>query len=118
MIVAEKAEPFWLAVRGNLDILADAAGWWRVVEGPLAPVIEDEALAARALDLLPDEPWDQDSWGRWTAAVKQATGRSGKALFHPLRMAITARPSGPELRLLLPLIGRRRIAARLRGQPA
>ncbi|MGE0233356.1 MAG: glutamate--tRNA ligase [Flavobacteriaceae bacterium] len=111
-------EAFWLAVRGNLEVLREAADWWQVVDGPVTPVIEDEALAGEALKLLPPEPWDHDTWSRWTGAVKQATGKGGKALFHPLRLAITARPSGPELRQLLPLIGRKRISDRLSGHRA
>ncbi|MCC0057485.1 MAG: glutamate--tRNA ligase [Rhodobiaceae bacterium] len=111
-------EAFWLAVRGNLEVLREAADWWQIVTGPVQPVIEDEALAADALRLLPPEPWDLETWGQWTGAVKEASGKGGKALFHPLRMAITARPSGPELRQLLPLIGRTRISDRLSGRPA
>jgi len=67
---------------------------------------------------LPPEPWDEGTWGRWTAAVKEVTGRSGRALFHPLRLALTARGDGPELKLLLPIIGRERALARLQGRTA
>ena len=49
------------------------------------------------------------------AAVKQVTGQSGRALFHPLRLALTARGDGPELKLLLPIMGRARALARLQG---
>ncbi|TSJ63027.1 glutamate--tRNA ligase [Starkeya sp. 3C] len=112
-------EAFWLAVRGNLARLPDAAVWWRVVEGPLAPVVaaEDREFLAGAGALLPEEPWDGDVYARWMAAVKPASGRSGRALFHPLRLALTGAESGPELKALLPLIGRARALARLRGEP-
>jgi glutamyl-tRNA synthetase len=111
-------EEFWEAVRGNLAVLADAGGWWQVVEGPLQPVIEDRELCRQAAQLLPPEPWDGDSWGTWSAAVKQATGAKGKALFAPLRLALTGRQTGPELKHLLPLIGRERASARLEGKTA
>jgi glutamyl-tRNA synthetase len=111
-------EAFWLAVRGNLSTLADAANWWQVVQGPLQPVIEDAAFSTQAAALLPAEPWTQASWKSWTAAVASATGRKGKALFHPLRLALTGREHGPEMQNLLPLIGRVRAAARLSGQTA
>jgi glutamyl-tRNA synthetase len=68
---------------------------------------------AAAIAGLPPEPWDETSWGVWTQAVKQATGLKGKALFHPLRLALTGRESGPELAKLLPLIGRAKVLARL-----
>jgi glutamyl-tRNA synthetase len=81
-------------------------------------VIEDAALTAAASDLLPEEPWSQETWRDWTAAVREATGRKGRALFHPLRLALTGRDHGPELAQLLPLIGRDRSLRRLRGEAA
>ncbi len=114
----EGGEAFWLAVRGNVTLLSDALEWWQVVSGPITPVIEDEELCATAADLLPPEPWDAATWKAWTDAVKAETGRKGRALFHPLRLAITGRGAGPELAALLPLIGREKVGARLRGEAA
>jgi glutamyl-tRNA synthetase len=111
-------ESFWEAVRGNLARLSDAEPWWRVVKGPLEPVIEDSALCRVAASLLPDEPWDSDTWFVWSSAVKTATGARGKALFQPLRLALTGENHGPELKQLLPLIGRARAQARLEGRTA
>ena len=109
---------FWEVVRGNLARLDDAAIWWRVVHGELAPLIEDSGFARQAAALLPPEPWDRATWAAWTASLKAVTQRSGKALFHPLRLALTARERGPELAGLLPLIGRARALARLNGEAA
>jgi len=109
---------FWEAVRGNLTRLDDAAAWWRVVHGEMAPLIEDAEFARQAAGLLPPEPWDRGTWAAWTESLKRATSRSGKALFHPLRLALTGRERGPELAALLPLIGRRRALARLHGEAA
>ena len=114
----EDGEAFWLAVRSNLAVLSDAGAWWQVVKGPLQPVITDAALCQQAAALLPPEPWDESTWERWAANVKQATGIKGKALFQPLRLALTAREHGPELKLLLPLIGQARAFARLEGKTA
>ncbi|PYE89976.1 glutamate--tRNA ligase [Phyllobacterium leguminum] len=115
-IEGEKAEAFWLAVRGNLTHVNDAAAWWRIVnEGAQsAPDLtpEDLTFVRQAFDLLPPEPWDRETWKIWTDAVKEATGRKGKALFMPLRLALTGLHSGPELADLLPLAGRERILAR------
>lgn len=111
-------EEFWEAVRGNLAVLADAGVWWKVVNGPIEPVIADGELCRQAAQLLPPEPWDGDVWGAWSTAVKEATGRKGKALFAPLRLALTGREDGPELKQLLPLIGRGRASARLEGNTA
>lgn len=114
-IVGFKAEPFWLAVRGNLSTFADVLDWWRVVEGEIEPIREDEEFLAQALAVLPDEPWDETTWAKWTGEAKARTGRKGKALFHPLRLALTGAETGPELSLLLPLIGHARATARLSG---
>jgi glutamyl-tRNA synthetase len=112
-IAGHKAEPFWNAVRGNLTTFLDAVIWWRVVEGEIEHVIEDREMLSAAQTVLPAEPWDQTTFSQWTAAIKDATGRKGKALFHPLRMALTGREQGPEMAALLPLIGRAKVLARL-----
>jgi len=109
-------EALWTAVRGNLQRRSDALPWYAVAYGEIEPLIEDAGFCEQAAALLPPEPWDESSWGAWTAAVKQATGRKGRELFHPLRLALTGRDSGPELKALLPLIGRERALARLLGR--
>lgn len=106
-------QAFWEAVRGNLMLFRDAEMWWTVVSGDIAPVVEDAAFLSSAAAVLPDEPWSEATWKIWTDAVKAATGAKGKALFHPLRLALTGRESGPELKALLPLIGRERTLKRL-----
>lgn len=108
-------EAFWHAVRGNVERLDDARTWWTVVAGSITPVIEDKDFALQARDLLPAEPWSEDTWSAWTNAVKKQTGAKGRALFHPLRLALTASESGPELKSLLPMIGRARAYERLSG---
>jgi glutamyl-tRNA synthetase len=111
-------EAFWLAVRSNLARIGDAADWWKICREPVAPVIEDGEFAQQAALLLPPEPWTSDTWKGWTQSVQQESGRKGRELYHPLRLALTGRGDGPELKTLLPLIGRARAEARLRGQAA
>lgn len=108
----------WEAVRPNVTRLSEAEAWLAICRGPVVPQIADPAFAATAAGLLPPEPWDAETWAGWTAALKQATGRKGKALFQPLRMALTGLDHGPELKALLPLIGRERAEARLSGKTA
>ena len=110
----EGGEPFWLAVRGNLALLADAVEWDKVLKGPIARTEGlDAAFLSAALACLPPEPWDHETWGAWTAKVKEATGRKGKELFMPLRLALTGLEHGPELKFLLPLIGEAKARERL-----
>ncbi|HTQ14174.1 MAG TPA: glutamate--tRNA ligase [Rhizomicrobium sp.] len=109
---------FWEAVKANVARLSDAADLWTLVEGPVAPAIEDAAVTQAAAAALPPEPWDEETWPAWTKAVAAATGLKGRALFHPLRLALTGREHGPELKKLLPLIGRAKALARLEGTTA
>ncbi len=108
----------WDAARANVEKVEDVAAWQAVVKGPIQPQIADAGFAAQAAELLPPEPWTVETWAAWTNAVKNATGRKGKELFMPLRQALTAADHGPELKLLLPLIGRERELKRLRGEAA
>ncbi|WP_395667233.1 glutamate--tRNA ligase [Methylocella sp.] len=119
-VVGAKAEPFWLAVRGNLETFLDVVDWRRVVEGEIEPAPQpgEEAFLQEAAQALPEEPFDERTWGEWTGQVRARTGRRGRALFHPLRVALTGRDTGPELAALLPLIGRLKASARLRGRAA
>jgi glutamyl-tRNA synthetase len=112
---ATHGEAFWLAVRGNLQKFSEAAGWWHICFAPTAPCIEDTTFIAQAIPLLPEGAWDENTWGAWTEKVKTASGRKGKGLYLPLRMALTGLPHGPELKLLLPLMGRERALKRLNG---
>ncbi len=115
-VMGEKAEAFWLAVRGNLDRLSDARRWWRIVtEKPdtgADPDPDDVDFLRQAFDLLPEEPWDRGTFKAWTGTVRKETGRKGKALFMPIRLALTGADSGPELADLLPLLGREGTQAR------
>jgi glutamyl-tRNA synthetase len=114
--MGDHAEPFWNAVRGNLDKLADTTTWWRIVQqGPDVPPDfseNDKEYVRNAFELLPSEPWSSDTWKAWTDAVKEKTHRKGKMLYAPLRLALTGLDSGPELADLLPLLGRAGIQAR------
>ncbi|MBU1305621.1 MAG: glutamate--tRNA ligase [Alphaproteobacteria bacterium] len=103
-----EGEAMWLLLRDNLRKFDDIVDLARLVTGPVEPVIadEDRDFLALAKALLPPEPWDLTTWGHWTDALKSATGRKGKALFLPLRMALTGRHDGPELKSLLVLVGR------------
>lgn len=109
---------FWNAVRTNLMTIEDVRLWWQVAHGPVSPVIDDTDFMAVAAELLPPEPWDQSTWSTWTNAIKDKTGRKGKDLFMPLRRALTGMDHGPELKVLLPLIGRERALTRLTGETA
>lgn len=109
-------EAAWEVIRPNLNTVAEAAEWWRVVTGPIAAAefdaetrifLDQAATVAAMLD------WNLDPWSALTGALKDATGRKGKALFLPLRQALTGLDHGPDMKALLPLIGRDEAVRRL-----
>jgi glutamyl-tRNA synthetase len=111
-------EAGWNAIRPNLAHIDEAAEWWAVVTGPVdAPSFdaETQGYLELAADTLAALPWGGDVWHLLTGELKQATGRKGKALFLPLRRALTGREHGPDMAALLPLIGQDAAVARLRA---
>ncbi|MEP3049334.1 MAG: glutamate--tRNA ligase [Roseibium sp.] len=106
---------FWEIIRGNCETVQDALGYWKVVEGPVDSRIEDEDrdFIESAKGFLPDGDITQETWGAWTGALKSETGRKGRGLFMPLRRVLTGMDHGPDMKELLPLIGRQSILARL-----
>ncbi|MFP4328320.1 MAG: glutamate--tRNA ligase, partial [Paracoccaceae bacterium] len=100
------AERFWTVTRENITTLADLPGWWAMCRDGAEPVIapEDAGFVGEAMALLPEPPFTEETWGEWTARVREATGRKGKALFMPLRKALTGMERGPEMADLMPLL--------------
>ncbi len=111
------AERFWTVTRENISTKGELKAWWEMFRDGAEPVIaeEDAAFVAEAMALLPEGPFDGETWGAWTGAVKAATGRKGRGLFMPLRKALTGQEHGPDMGALLPLIGRDRALRRLQG---
>ncbi|MBN8511511.1 MAG: glutamate--tRNA ligase [Rickettsiales bacterium] len=103
---------FWLAVRPNLQKLSDLKEWWQICHSPEQVDDLDHELLQTSAKLLPAEI-TSSTWQEWTTRVSKATGKKGKELFLPLRLALTGKTSGPELRDLLPLLSRDEILARL-----
>jgi glutamyl-tRNA synthetase len=109
-------EARWNAIRPNLMTVAEAAAWAAVFDGPFdppAPADEDRAVLAAAAAAAPGIDWGADPWHALTAAVKEATGAKGRALFLPLRRALTGRDHGPDMAEMLPLIAQDQAVARL-----
>jgi glutamyl-tRNA synthetase len=115
MLGVDDGPQFWEAIRGNVTAIADARQWHDIIHGKIAPPnnVNDRELLEEAIKLLPPEPWDRTAWSMWTNALKEKTGRKGKELFRPLRLALTGLDHGPELAVLLPLIGKAEVERRL-----
>ena len=102
----ELATQFWAVTRENIETLGELERWWAMFRDGAEPVIEDEdkAFIAQAMGMLPEMPFDADTWSNWTAAVKEATGRKGRGLYRPLRLALTGQEHGPEMAAVMPLL--------------
>lgn len=111
-------ESFWNFARANIVTLEDVRQWWQVTQGPITPIVQDAGFLSEAALALPPAPWDDQTWAAWTDAIKAKTGRKGKDLFMPLRLALTTFGHGPEMKFLLPRIGEKRARALLAGQAA
>jgi len=108
-------EEFWDSVKANLERVSDIQDWWNVAKGPVMPITEDENkdYIVEALEHMPAAPWNENTWGEWTGKLKETTGRKGRALFMPLRQALTGMDHGPDMPSLLLLIGRDKAVERL-----
>lgn len=115
---ADRGEAFWNAVRANLVLLPDVQAYARIVDGPIEPIVADAAFASAAAEVLPSGAYNATTWQAFTNAVKEKTGAKGKALFMPLRQALTGMDHGPEMAALFPLIGETRARKRLMGETA
>ncbi|MEQ9673226.1 MAG: glutamate--tRNA ligase [Roseovarius indicus] len=102
----DQAERFWDVTRENISTVKDLGPWWVMFRDGAEPDIaeEDREFVAEAMALLPDGPYDGETWGKWTAEVKEKTGRKGKGLFMPLRKALTGQSHGPDMSQVLPLL--------------
>jgi len=113
---AEATEADWRALRGNLQRLGDFPAWFAVLHGEIEPpelaheerlLVRDAATAVEKLD------WSDEPWRALTTDLKESTGKKGRELFHPLRLALTGRESGPEMAPLLAAMGKDRVLRRL-----
>ncbi len=121
LLPAGMSEAAWDAIRPNLAHIGEAAEWWQVVTGPVTPpefAEDDRAYLAQALEIGAAIDWATDPWHALTGALKATTQRKGKALFQPLRQALTGMDHGPDMAALLPLIGRDAALARLEAAVA
>ena len=106
-------QKFWETIRGNLNVVEDIKQWTDIVFNSETIKPSDKDYIQIAMELIPDDPWNDETWGLWTSAIKEKTGRKGKELFLPLREAFTGLNHGPEMKLLIQLLGREKIIERV-----
>ena len=113
MVKADKI--FWETVRANLSNINEVKTWYDICCAELIPITDDLEFTTMAASLLPKGEFTNETWDQWITAVKAATDKSGKAIFMPIRKALTNLDHGPELRYVLKIMGYDRAFKRLTG---
>ena len=108
-------EKIWNVIKSNIDNLSEYEKWDKIIKGSIKTDNLDSDYMKLAESLLPPEPWDEDTWGKWISSIKEVSDKKGKDLFLPLRMAITGQSYGPELKNIILLMGYDKIKYRLSG---
>ena len=104
---------FWQFIKNNIEFFQECIEWKEILN-TLKPYKNDNLdFLKEAAKLLPNSPYNVDSWDQWTSLIKQKTGKKGKELFMPLRKALTGKEKGPELKYLLPLLSKDHILKKL-----
>jgi glutamyl-tRNA synthetase len=103
----------WSLFRNNLDKLQDILRWQQICFETLSPQPRDQDFIILAQNCLPPTPWTEETWKQWTEELKVLSGRKGKELYAPLRLALTGLPYGPEMKDLLLIIGYEQVSQRL-----
>jgi len=116
ILVNKKGEAFWHAIRGNIDKFEEAIKWWKICFNKMKTPGLESSLNRFAEDCLPEEPWSEQTWSFWTSKISELTNLKGRSLFLPLRIALTGLEKGPELKVLLPLIGRQEVHRRINAK--
>jgi glutamyl-tRNA synthetase len=109
-------EEDWLLLRPNLERLSDFPAWFEILRGEIDPpeLGHDERLLVRdAASVAEQVDWGAEPWRALTGELKQSSGKKGRELFHPLRLALTGRDSGPEMAGLVARMGKNRAVRRL-----
>ena len=108
-------EAFWEAIKGNIFYFSDIKFWWQLCHSEIKPIIEDPELCQLAIESMPEGELTAETWNSWVALISEKSGKKGKSLFHPLRLALTGKTQGPEVKNLLKYMGRERVRKRLSG---
>ena len=106
---------FWDCIKHNISNISEVFEWIRVIDEPINIDIDIEYEYLNvAQDLLPNEPWNIETWDQWILKIKEKTERKGKDLFMPIRLALTGKTKGPELNKLILLMGYNKVIERLK----
>ena len=107
--IKDSTEQFWNFVKNNINFFSDTRDWWEIINSEEVYITKYKDYLKIAAVLLPEEPYNINTWAEWTNKIKEKTSIKGKDLFMPLRLALTGKEKGPELKYLLPLLKKDKI---------
>ena len=111
--IKDPTEDFWNFVKNNIDFFSDICHWWEVVNSEEVYITEHKDYLKIAAELLPEEPYNINTWADWTNKIYEKTSKRGKDLYMPLRLALTGKEKGPELKYLIPLLKKDKILKKI-----
>jgi len=111
--INDAEEGFWIFIKNNINFFRESFDWFKIIYSDEVYINETNDYLINAANLLPNDPFDLDTWESWTNLIKNKTGRKGKDLYMPIRLALTGREKGPELKYLLPLLTKQHVLKKL-----
>ncbi len=106
-------EGFWIFIKNNINFFSESLDWFNIINSTKTYIDNANDYLNLAAELLPEGPFDETTWDTWIDLIKNKTGKKGKDLFMPIRLALTGREKGPELKYLLPLLTKEHILKKL-----
>lgn len=117
----ERLHVFATLIGRNISRVEEARLFARLIDAEAEPEAEGVEVIANAGSTFYREAlaaWDElaePDWKGWVDRVKALTGCKGKALFMPLRVALTGAVHGPEMSDVVAFLGEDGIRARLQS---
>ena len=111
--IKNASEDFWIFIKNNINFFSESLDWINIINSTETYNQNLNDYLKVAAELLPDDPFDETTWSVWTNLIKNKTGKKGKDLFMPIRIALTGKEKGPELKYLLPLLTKKHILKKL-----
>jgi len=109
------ATKFWECISPNISFFNECKEWLEIINGNFKHKHneQDQDFLKEISKILPEDTTQENCWQDWIAGIKKISDRKGKNLFMPIRLALTGKEHGPELKLIINLISREKILERL-----
>jgi glutamyl-tRNA synthetase len=106
-------EEFWFMIRNNIEDVSDIKKWYNICYCNIQTKIIDPEIIDIAKNTIPKTYSRSQYWNIWITNIKKHTMKRHKDLFIPLRLAITGRVAGPDMKTLVPFIKKELLLKRL-----